>query len=147
LALILAIIPLDQVAIDFRDCSKPGELASPSGALQGTRENFGESYAFQAVSQAASVALPCFRQRQVYHSRVLTCDRPGCLSVPGQVNDRKFLADSIVSVHPYYPAAIIASWVTRMMLHCKVVSFIPSALFLHFSTLLASLQPDVRRWI
>jgi hypothetical protein len=55
----LAMVPLDQVAIDFRDDSGPGEFTRPSGTLQEGREYSGKDDSLGGV-QGAALRSPLF---------------------------------------------------------------------------------------
>src|SRR6516162_2496396 len=45
-SLVLAVIPFQEIAIDFGDAPKAGQLACPAGALQGTGKDLGERQSF-----------------------------------------------------------------------------------------------------
>src|SRR5437773_3513346 len=103
-ALILAIVPFEQVPIDFSHSSKASQLAGPGGTLQRAGKHLGESYSTQPFLKPACIALAAFRERQVGKSSVLARERPRGFPVPGEVNDRQHFA------HRFIPLA------------CKVLS-------------------------
>src|SRR5437870_656727 len=90
--LILAIVPFEQVTVDFSHCSKAGQLAGSSGTLQRAGKYLGESHSTQPFLKPAGIALATFCERQVGKARVLARERPRGFPVPGQVNDRKHFA-------------------------------------------------------
>ncbi len=90
--LILAIVPFEQVTVDFSHSSKASQLAGPGGTLQRAGKHPGESHSTQSFLEPARIALAPFCERQVSKSRVLACDSPGGFPVSGQVNDRKHFA-------------------------------------------------------
>src|SRR5262245_10302959 len=61
--LIRAIIPFDQVPVDFRHHSKAGQLAGPRGTLQRAGPHLGERHATQPFLQPARIALTPFCER------------------------------------------------------------------------------------
>src|SRR5438874_2506798 len=102
--LILAIVPFEQVPVDFSYRSKSRQLAGPHRALQRAGKHLGESHSAQPFLKPAGIALAAFCERQVGKARVLARERPRGFPVPGQVNDRKHFA------HRFIPLA------------CKVLS-------------------------
>src|SRR3974390_3462301 len=54
-ALILTVVPFDQVPIDFGFSSEASQLAGPRGALQGTGKHPGKCQAFQPFAKPLSV--------------------------------------------------------------------------------------------
>src|SRR2546426_3457245 len=90
--LILAIVPFEQVTVDFSHRSKSRQLAGPHRALQRAGKHLGESHSSQPFLKPARIALATFCERQVGKSRVLARERPGGFPVSGQVNDRKRFA-------------------------------------------------------
>src|SRR5436309_3768822 len=87
--LILAIVPFEQVPVDFSRSSKASQLAGPGGTLQGAGQHLGESHSTQPFLQPAGIALATFGERQVGQARVLARERPGGFPVSSQVNDRQ----------------------------------------------------------
>src|SRR4030095_4332626 len=102
--LILAIVPFEQVPVDFSHSSKAGQFAGPGGTLQRAGKHLCESYSTQPFLEPARITLATFCQRQVGKSRVLARERPGGFPVPGEVNNRQHFA------HRFIPLA------------CKVLS-------------------------
>src|SRR5579871_215587 len=130
-SLIIAIVPLDQVAVDLSTGSKPSQFAGPPGALKGTCEYPGELQALEPIRQSSRVGFALGGQGQVRHSRVLACDRPSGFAVPADVYRRKLV------VHRCDPAVISqaasrAVWISILLrygasfflalntLHCAV---------------------------
>src|SRR5215510_3173692 len=91
-ALILAVVPFEQVPVDFSHSSKASQLAGSGSALQRAGKHLGESHSAQPFLKPARIALATLCQRQVRKSRVLARERPRGFSVSGQVNDWKHFA-------------------------------------------------------
>src|SRR6266576_2081153 len=106
-ALILAIVPFEQVPVDFTQSSKASQLAGPRGTLQRAGKHLGESHFAQPFLEPARIALATFCQRQVGKSRVLARERPRSFPVSCQVNDRKHLVHrftrSCAPAAPHHP--------------------------------------------
>src|SRR5271166_3636794 len=64
-ALVLAVIPFDQVGVDFGRGAKAGQLARPHRALQGTGDYLSKSQSAQPLAEGAGVAFAAFSQGQV----------------------------------------------------------------------------------
>src|SRR6266850_6365750 len=84
---ILAIVPFEQVSVDFSHSSKASQLAGSGGTLQRAGKHPGERHSTQPFLEPARIALTPFCERQVSKSRVLARESPGGFPVPGQVND------------------------------------------------------------
>jgi hypothetical protein len=104
-ALILAVVPFEQVSVDFSHSSKARQLTGPGDTLQRAGKHLGESYSPQPFLEPARIAFATFCQRQVRKSRVLARERPRGLSVPGKVNDRKHF------VHQFTPLVLFTTTV------------------------------------
>ena len=63
--LILAIVPFEQVPIDFIHSSEAGQFAGPGGTLQRAGKHLGESHSTQPFLKPARIALATFCERQV----------------------------------------------------------------------------------
>ena len=63
--LILAIVPFEQVPVDFSYSSEAGQLAGPGGTLQRAGKHLGESHSAQPFLKPARIALATFCERQV----------------------------------------------------------------------------------
>jgi hypothetical protein len=85
-SLILAVVPFDQIAIDFVRPSEARQFACADRTLQGARKHFGESEPPELLPKAAGVALASLRQGQVRQPGVLTRQGPGGLAVASQIN-------------------------------------------------------------
>ena len=53
---VIAVVPFDQVAIDFGCGPEAGQFAGASGALQGTREDLHERQSGQPFAKPAGIA-------------------------------------------------------------------------------------------
>src|SRR5262245_20367107 len=91
-SLILAVVPFQQIGIDFGDAPKAGQFTCPAGALQGAGEDLDERQSLQTLLKPGGVALAALGQRQIGQSCVLAREAPRGLTVPGQVNDGKRFA-------------------------------------------------------
>src|SRR5262249_41664659 len=96
--LILAIVPFEQVPVDFRHSTKASQLAGPGGTLQGAGKHLGESHSTQPFRKPTGIALATFCERQIGQSRVLARERPRGFPVSGQVNDRKLVAHDLLAL-------------------------------------------------
>jgi len=86
-ALVLAIIPLDQIVVLLRHRIETREGAGPNGALQRAREYRGKREPPQPLSQPPRVAFAAFGQRQIGEPGMLTGKTPSRLAVSCEVND------------------------------------------------------------
>jgi hypothetical protein len=84
---ILAVVPFEQIAIDFVYCPEAGQYACADRALQGTGGYLGESESTEPLSKIAGVPLALLCQWQIRQPRVLARQGPGGLSMPRQVNN------------------------------------------------------------
>src|SRR5438093_13678416 len=94
---IFAIVPFDQVAIDFGCVSEASHFAGASGALQGTREDLREHSFSQPSPKPAGVAFATLGQRQIGQFRMLAREAPGGLAMPRQIKRRKNFAHAATS--------------------------------------------------
>ena len=53
---IIAIVPFDQIRVDFSDSSKASQLARAPGALQRARKHLGKTQSAQPFHEAARIA-------------------------------------------------------------------------------------------
>ncbi len=84
LSLEAAVVPLDQVMIDFRADSEAGQLTSFRGTPQGTGEHAGKGEPSQSLTQLACMLLPMFIQSQIGSTRVLMGVCPGRVAVTSE---------------------------------------------------------------
>jgi hypothetical protein len=59
-ALILAVVPFDQIGVDFGHGTKAGQIAGADRALQGTGEDLGKGQSPQPLAEGAGVAFAAF---------------------------------------------------------------------------------------
>jgi len=85
-AFIVAVIPFDQVAIDFRPLSETGQFACVASALQGAGKDAREFQSFEPFSQAARVTFAPLCEWQVSEPCVLSAQRPRGFAVAGKVD-------------------------------------------------------------
>src|SRR5439155_25823917 len=90
--LVRAVVPFQEVGLDFRRRAEASQLARSDRPLQGAREHRGERQSLEPLSEPDGLGFALRGQRQVGRSRVLTRDGPGRLTVPRQVYDRKRVA-------------------------------------------------------
>src|SRR5262245_13593467 len=95
--LILAVVPLDQIRINFSHSPEAGQLAGPGRALQGTGIYPGELQAAQSFPELTGVAFAALGQWQVGQPRMLAREAPGRLTVPGQINDRQLFTHNLAT--------------------------------------------------
>src|SRR5262245_21600964 len=88
-ALVLAIIPFDQVTVRFSHRAEPGQFARAYGPTQRAREYLRESRSVQPFTKPSRHVLSALGEGQIGEPCVLTGNCPGRFAVPGQVNDRK----------------------------------------------------------
>src|SRR6267143_673002 len=104
--LVLAVVPLDEVVIDFSRRSKAGQFTCPTRALQWTGKHPRKRQFTQPLTKSSGIALATLGQRQIGDACVLAGQTPGRFTVPGQVNDGKFFAHA---VHGYDPSRKLSS--------------------------------------
>src|SRR2546430_9421533 len=81
-----AVVPFDQITIDFGWPPEPGQFAGASGALQGTREDLREGQSGEPLPEPSGIAFAMFGQRQIGKPRMLARKAPGGLAVAHQIN-------------------------------------------------------------
>jgi len=97
-ALILAVVPLDEVAIDFGARGEARELAGPAGALQRAGEDAGEIESFEPLAETPGVTFAAPGQRQIGEAGVLSTEGPCRLAVAGKV-------DYLMFVQSFFPGS------------------------------------------
>jgi hypothetical protein len=85
-AFVIAVVPFDQVAINVSLRAESRQFARARGALEGAGPDACEFHALEALAQAAGVTFSASGQWQVGSPGVLSTDRPGGLTMSGQVN-------------------------------------------------------------
>ena len=85
-----AVVPFDEIMIHRRDTCESGQFARPRGPLQRTRQDADEGQAFEPVTEPTGVALTALGQGKIRQAGVLASKGPGCLTVPGQVDQREW---------------------------------------------------------
>jgi hypothetical protein len=86
-ALVITVIPFQQVAIDLGNVSKASQLACSGRARQRTGEYFGEGKAAQPLCETAGIAFTTLGQRQIGESSMLARQAPGGFAMSGHVNN------------------------------------------------------------
>src|SRR5262245_51010985 len=86
-ALVVAIVPLDEVAVELGRVREAGELAGARRALERARPYPGEAEPAQPLAEALRVALAALGERKVRAAGVLAGEAPSRLAVPGEVHD------------------------------------------------------------
>jgi len=92
--LIFAVVPLDQVAVDFGHGPESSQSASPGGALERAGKHLREYQSSEPIGQCSSVTFALRSKRQIRKAGVLTRYRPCRFSMPGEVSDRKWVIHS-----------------------------------------------------
>ena len=93
-ALILAVVPFDQVGINFGDASKARQFAGPPGTLQWAGEHLGEGESPKSFSESSGDLLAVFGQWQIGTPGMLSRKAPGRFTVTGNVDNGKLAAHS-----------------------------------------------------
>src|SRR5580692_9860683 len=91
-AFVFAVVPFEQIAIDFSARAEACQLASAHRTLQRAGEDSIETQTLQPIAQPASVALAAVGQRQIGKASVLSRDTPRGLAMPGEINDGQYFA-------------------------------------------------------
>src|SRR5690349_20664001 len=104
---IIAIVPFDQIGIDFRYRAEACEFTGSNGALQWTREDLGKNGSGQSLPESEGIAFTALCKRQIGSSRMLTRNGPCSLPVSRQIDYGKnfsphgWSADRLVRVVSY----------------------------------------------
>ena len=83
-----AVVPFEQIGIDFRAGTKASQLACPGSALQGTGEDMAERKPTQLDADLACVLLATFIERQVRSAGFLMRIRPCRVAMPSEKESR-----------------------------------------------------------
>jgi len=83
-ALILAVVPFDQVGVNFGDVSKTRQFAGPPGTLQRAGKHLGEGESPKSFSESSGDLLAVLGQRQIGTPGMLPSKAPGRFTVPGK---------------------------------------------------------------
>src|SRR5262249_8214648 len=102
-AIVIAVVPLDEVGIDFRHRPEADQLTSTHGATQRTGKYLRERQSFQSRPESSGVSLPLFGQRQIGERCVVTRSAPGRGAMSRHVNDAEFFAFATVHADPSLP--------------------------------------------
>src|SRR5262249_48589676 len=107
-ALVISVIPFQQVAINLGNAPEAGECAGPGRAHQRTGEHLGESQSAQPLLKTQGVRRATLSQRQIGESSMLARQAPGSLAMSCQVNNWQRLAHdaillAIISYGPFVP--------------------------------------------
>jgi hypothetical protein len=82
-ALIVAVIPFDQIPIDLGCGANSGQLASSTRSLHGACKDFAKRQISKPLTKLTGVALSAFGQRQIGRAGVLTRQTPFSLTMSG----------------------------------------------------------------
>src|SRR5262249_24651470 len=93
----IAVIPFDQIPVDFRHSSKTSQLTRPLGALQWASQHLGESQSTQSFLQPARIAFATLCERQIRKSSVFARDSPRGFPVSCQISDLKRLVHRLTA--------------------------------------------------
>src|SRR5438067_341282 len=93
--LVRAVIPLDEVGLDFRHGAEAGELTCSDRSPQGAREHRRERQPMEPLSQPCGLGFAMRGERKVASSRVLMGYGPGRLAVPCQIYNWKCAAHQL----------------------------------------------------
>jgi hypothetical protein len=87
--LIFTVVPFHKIGIGFRNGREPRQFAGSRRTLQGAGKYLCELQALQSFPKAPRMEFTIRGQGQVGETRVLARHRPGGVTVPRQVNNRK----------------------------------------------------------
>src|SRR5882672_7306832 len=91
-AFVFAVVPFDQVPIDFGRGPEASQFAGASGALQRTREDLRKGQSRQPFPKPAGIAFATLGERYISQPCMLAREAPGGLAVPCQINHWKNFA-------------------------------------------------------
>src|ERR1043166_3046935 len=91
-AFVLAVVPFDQIGIDFGRGAEAGQFARARGTLQGAREDLGKCQSGEPLPKPSGVAFATRRERQIGQPRMLARQAPRRLAVADEINNWKGLA-------------------------------------------------------
>jgi hypothetical protein len=86
---IIAVVPFDQIAINFCYGTEARQVIRASGALQMDLSHLREIQFGQPLSKPQGVAFATLRERQIGKSRMLSRDAPSGLAVTSEINHGK----------------------------------------------------------
>src|SRR5947199_940853 len=86
---IIAVVPFDQIAIDFGGGREASQFTSASGALQWTSENLREGQSRQTFPKPPCVPFASLSQWQISQTRMLAGQAPSSLAMAREVKLRK----------------------------------------------------------
>src|SRR5258708_11270979 len=96
---VLAVVPFDQIAIDFGCGRKAGQFAGASSALQGAREYLRERQSGQPFPKPTGIAFASLGERHIRKPRMLAREAPGGFAVPREIKDWKDFAHTAGSAN------------------------------------------------
>ena len=102
---VLAVVPFDQIAINFGRGSETSKFAGASGALQGTGEDLCERQSGQPFAQPPGIAFATLGQRHIGKPRMLARETPGGFAVPREIKDWKDFAHGVLSLSSQFDFA------------------------------------------
>src|SRR5262249_43826476 len=85
-ALILTVVPFEQIRFNRGQLSNPRQFASAARPLQGARQNLFKSHPLEPLPEPASIPLAALRQRQIRPSGMLPGKAPGSLAVTREID-------------------------------------------------------------
>src|SRR5579871_608017 len=91
-ALVVAVVPLDEIVVELSSGAEAGQLARSLGALQWTGQHPSEARALETFAQAARVVFAVRCQRNVGCAGVLAGQGPFRLAMTREINLRKMVA-------------------------------------------------------
>src|SRR5271166_538539 len=97
-ALISAVVPLDQIAIDLSQGREARQFARAQSALQWAGKDGCKIQPGKPVAERAGILLSTLSQRKIGESRMLTAQAPSRLAMAGQVNQGKLAAHRLVTM-------------------------------------------------
>src|SRR5437879_3016867 len=88
---VLAVVPFDQITINFGSGPEAGQFTGTSCALQWACEDLREGQSGQAFAKPAGIAFATLGQGHIGKPRMLAAEAPGSFAVPRQIKHWKML--------------------------------------------------------
>src|SRR4029077_5827672 len=87
--LVVAVVPFEQVGINFGGVAEPSEGAGASRTLKGTGENPIKLESLKALVEPSGLAFALFRERNIGASRMLAACAPFGFAMADEIDARK----------------------------------------------------------
>ena len=94
--LVIAVVPLDEIAVHFGSAAKAGQFACSTRALHWAFENPSEIQPCQPFPKPHGVLFPAFSQRQVGQTGMLSGETPGCFTVSREIDHGERIIHGVI---------------------------------------------------